>query len=225
MLCIPIMTETTEEALRQMPRCFALADLVELRIDAIINVDLDSLLSSPGGKVVVTNRKGDEGGRFSGNEEERVALLCKAVTLKADFVDIELSTDPKLISVLAETIRKHGRRTQLIVSHHDFTGTPPMDDLFRIVDKSYRCGADIVKVATYARSMDDTMTILNLISTIQRQNRSIIAFCMGETGKISRVVAPLLGSVMTFATSEKGAESAPGQLTIHEMKEIFRIVQ
>ena len=225
MLCIPIMTETTEEALRQMPRCFALADLVELRIDAIENVDLDSLLSSPGGKVVVTNRKGDEGGRFNENEENRVALLCKAVSLKADFVDIGLSTDPKLISVLAETIRKHGRRTQLIVSHHDFTGTPPMDDLFRIVDKSYRCGADIVKVATYARSMDDTMTILNLISTIQRQNRSIIAFCMGETGKISRVVAPLLGSVMTFATSEKGAESAPGQLTIHEMKEIFRIVQ
>lgn len=225
MLCIPIMAETTEETLRQMPLCFAMADLVELRIDAIRNVDLDSLLSSPRGTVVVTNRKADEGGCFIGNEEERVAILGKAIALKADFVDIELSTDPQLISQLAETIKKHGGLTQLIVSYHNFIATPQMDELFRICDESYRRGADIVKIVTYARSMDDNMTILNLICTIRRQNRNIIAFCMGETGKISRVVAPLLGSFITFATREKGAESAPGQLTVHEMKEIFRILQ
>lgn len=225
MLCIPIMTETNEEALRQMPLCLAMADLVELRIDAIRNVDLPSLLSSPGGKVVVTNRKRDEGGRYSGNEEERVALLCEAVALKADFVDIELSTDLQLISLLVETIKKHGGLTQLIVSYHNFIATPHMDELYRICDESYRCGADIVKVVTYARSMEDNLTILNLICTIQRQNRSIIAFCMGETGKISRVVTPLFGSFITFAARERGAESAPGQLTVNEMKEIFRILQ
>ena len=225
MICIPIMTETTEEALRQMPPCFAMADMVELRIDAIRDIDLPSLLSSPGGKVVVTNRKRDEGGQFSGNEEERIALLCEAVSLKADFVDIELSTDLQLISQLVETIKKHGGLTQLIVSYHNFIATPQMDELYRICDESYRCGADIVKIVTYARSLDDNLMILNLICTIHRQNRNIIAFCMGETGKISRVVTPLFGSFITFAAREKGAESAPGQLTVNEMKEIFRVLQ
>ncbi|HEU18084.1 MAG TPA: type I 3-dehydroquinate dehydratase [Deltaproteobacteria bacterium] len=224
-ICIPIMTETNEAALGQMPLCFAMADMVELRIDAIKNLDLPSLLSSPGGKVVVTNRKSDEGGWFSGNEEKRVALLCEAVSMKADFVDIELSTDPRLISLLVKTVKKYGGLTQLIVSHHDFTGTPQMDELFRIVDESYRRGADIVKIATYACSMKDNMTILNLIGIIRRRNRNIIAFCMGETGKISRIAAPMFGSFMTFAAREKGTESAPGQLTVHEIKEIFRILQ
>jgi 3-dehydroquinate dehydratase/shikimate dehydrogenase len=225
MICIPVMKETTEEALREMSRCFPMADLVELRIDVMTNVDLDVLLSSPGGKVVVTNRKSGEGGRFMGSEEERVALLCRAVSLKADFVDIEASTDPWLISTVVETIKEQGGLTQLIVSNHDFTGTPPIDDLVRIVEKSYRYGAHIVKVASWARSMDDIVAILNLLITMRRQNRNIIAFCMGDKGKISRVAAPLFGSFMTYAAREKGAESAPGQLTVEEIKEILRIVK
>ncbi|MBN2255748.1 MAG: type I 3-dehydroquinate dehydratase [Deltaproteobacteria bacterium] len=220
-----MMTKTTEDALREMPLCFVMADLVELRIDAITNVDLDALLSSPGGKVVVTNRRVEEGGRFRGSEEERVALLCRSVSLKADFVDIEASTDPRLISMVVETIKERGDTTQLIVSHHDFTGTPPMNDLVRIVEKSYRYGAHIAKVASWARSMDDIVAILNLLITVRRQNRNIIAFCMGDKGKISRVAAPLFGSFMTYAARERGAESAPGQLTVEEIKEILRIVK
>lgn len=219
------MTETTEEALREMPRCLAVADLVELRIDGITNVDLDVLLSSPGGRVVVTNRRVEEGGRFMGGEEERVALLCRAVSLKADYVDIEASTDPRLISIIVETIKEHGGTTQLIISHHDFTGTPPMKDLVDVVERSYRYGAHVAKIATWARSMDDIVAILNLLITVRRQSRNIIAFCMGDEGKISRVAAPLFGSFMTYAAREKGAESAPGQLTVGEIKEILRIVK
>jgi 3-dehydroquinate dehydratase/shikimate dehydrogenase len=225
MICIPVMKETTEEALREMPLCFVMADLVELRIDAITNVDLDVLLSSPGGKVVVTNRRAEEGGRFRGSEEERVALLCRAVELKAHFVDIEASTDPLLISAVVTAIKEQGGLTQLIVSHHDFTGTPPIDDLLRIVEKSYRFGAHIAKIATWARSTDDIMAILNLLIIMRRQSRNIIAFCMGEKGKISRVAAPLFGSLLTYAAREKGAESAPGQLTVEEVKEILRIMK
>jgi 3-dehydroquinate dehydratase type I len=85
-------------------------------------------------------------------------------------------------------------------------------------------GAGIVKIVTYARSVEDNLKILNLIPYSRRKKRQIIAFCMGKPGRISRVVAPLLGSYLSFASIERGYESAPGQMTIHEMKEIFRIL-
>ena len=60
---------------------------------------------------------------------------------------------------------------------------------------------------------------------MQKKGLKIIAFCMGEQGKISRVMAPLLGSYLTYASLNKGEESAPGQLTVKEIKEVFRILK
>jgi len=66
---------------------------------------------------------------------------------------------------------------------------------------------------------------MKLISYAKKTNRKIIALCMGEEGKISRIMAPYFGSYLSFASLERGAESAPGQLTVEEMREIFRILK
>jgi len=93
MICIPVVAATNEEAMKQMDKCFPLADVVELRIDFIGNVNLRKLLSAKAGKILVTARRKDEGGHFEGDEGKGFSLLSKAVTLRADFIDIELSTD------------------------------------------------------------------------------------------------------------------------------------
>jgi 3-dehydroquinate dehydratase type I len=85
-------------------------------------------------------------------------------------------------------------------------------------------GAHIVKICTYARAMEDNLQVLGLIPYARKKGRTIIAFCMGEKGRISRVMAPLLGSYLSYASLDKGSESAPGQLTIAEMREILRIL-
>jgi len=225
MICIPVIATTNEEAVEQMDKCFPLADVVELRIDFIRNANPGKLLSAKTGKILVTARKKDEGGNFEGDEKERFSLLSEAVTLRADFVDIELSTDETFTRKLLEDIRKHGDQTKLIVSHHDFNGTPSESKLQNILNECVGRGAHIVKIATFANSAEDNLKILKLISYAKKTNRKIIALCMGEKGKISRIMAPYFGSYLSFASLEKGAESAPGQLTIEEMKEIFRILK
>jgi len=225
MICIPVVAATNEEALGQRDKCFPLADVVELRIDFIRNANLGKLISAKRGKVLVTARKKDEGGNFEGDEKERLSLLGEAVALRADFIDIELSTDETFTRKLLEDIKKYGDQTKLIVSHHDFNGTPSESKLQSIFNKCVGRGAHIVKIATFANSAGDNLKILKLISYAKKANRKIIAFCMGEKGKISRIMAPYLGSYLSFASLEKGAESAPGQLTIEEMREIFRILK
>ena len=225
MICIPIVAATNEEALRQRDKCFPLADVVELRIDFIGNANLEKLLSTKNGKILVTARRKDEGGNFEGDEEKRFSLLSKAVTLRADFVDIELSTDETFTKKLLGDIKKHGDQTKLIVSHHDFKGTPSESKLQNIFNECVGRGAHIVKIATCANSAEDNLKILKLISYAKKTNRKIIGLCMGEKGKISRIMAPYFGSYLSFASLEKGAESAPGQLTVEEMREIFRILK
>jgi 3-dehydroquinate dehydratase type I len=227
MICIPIVARTTEEAVAQMAQSAALADILELRIDQIADVDLQRLMSVRGNGtlVLVTNRRRDEGGGFLGTERERVRLLLDAVALGADYVDIEARTERSLLKEFMTQIEKQGHRTQWIISTHDFSGTPPERTLRRRFNACRKLGADIVKIVTQAQTVEDNLKTLGLIPYARAHNQAIIALCMGEQGKISRVMAPLLGSSLSYASLEKGAESAPGQLTVAEMRQIYQILQ
>lgn len=222
MICIPIYAATADAAIEKIERAAPLADLVELRIDRIPGADLERLLNARRTPVIVTNRSRQEGGGFTGTEEERVELLREAVRLGADYVDIETATDPALKAGLREAIA--GTSVKLIVSWHDFSGTPPLDFLKAKLEE---CMADvpaIVKIVTHASDTADCLRTLELIPYARLRNQAIIAFCMGRRGKISRITAPLLGSVIAYASLEPEEASAPGQLTIHQMREIYRIM-
>ena len=224
MICIPIVAKTNEEALERMDASFPLADLVELRVDLIEEVDIERLLFAKKGPVIVTVRKREEGGGFAGGEKERIALLREAVRLEADLVDMELDTHTILAGGLLEEIQKRGGQTKLIVSHHDFNRTPSDRTLQGICNRCIGRSADIVKIATFANSMEDNIRILKLVGWAQRGGHPIIAHCMGEQGKASRVTAPLFGSYLSYASLQEGQESAPGQFTASEMQEIFRML-
>jgi 3-dehydroquinate dehydratase type I len=227
MICIPIVAKTTEEAVAHMAQSAAQADILELRIDQITDVDLPRLIGARGDEtlILVTNRRRDEGGGFPGTEGERVRLLLDAVALGADYVDIEARTERPLLKEFIAQIEKYGHRTQWIISMHDFSGTPSERALRKRFSACHKHGADIVKIVTYAHTVEDNLKTLALIPYARERNQAIIALCMGEQGKISRIMAPLLGSSLSYASLGKGAESAPGQLTVAEMRQIYQILQ
>ncbi|MEJ2067337.1 MAG: type I 3-dehydroquinate dehydratase, partial [Deltaproteobacteria bacterium] len=103
-------------------------------------------------------------------------------------------------------------------------GTPSDEALRKRFDACSRMGSDIVKIVTHAQAMEDNLRVLGLIPYARNKGRAIIALCMGEQGKISRVMAPLLGAYWSYASLEKGAESAPGQLTAEEMRLIYSLL-
>jgi 3-dehydroquinate dehydratase type I len=224
MICISIVPGTNEEALSLLGRALPAADLVELRIDRIDKPDLPLLLSAGKDRLLVTNRRRDEGGFFALDENRRMALLNEAVDLGAGIVDVEARTGPGAVNALAGAIREKGGKTRLIVSHHDMVGTPTKRTLEKRLKTCRLLGADIVKIVTRANAEEDNLRVLEIIPQALRMGQDIAAFCMGEKGRLSRVAAPLLGSCISYASLEEGAEAAPGQLTADQMRSVLRIL-
>lgn len=225
MICISIVPGTNEEALALLGRALPAADLVELRIDRIEKPDLPMLLYTGKKRILVTNRRRDEGGFFASCENRRMELLREAVALGARFVDIEARTGSAAVGRLGRAIRAKGGKTRLIVSHHDLSGTPSRQTLMKRYKDCRLLGADIVKIVTLANTVEDNLRVLEIIPQAQRMGQDVVAFCMGEKGRLSRVAAPLLGSCIHYASLEEGAESAPGQMTADRMRKILRLLE
>jgi 3-dehydroquinate dehydratase type I len=223
-ICVPISAASTAEALGKMEQGFGLADILEVRIDGIRKVDLKKLLAGRKGELIVTNRVKEEGGAFIGAEQERVALLTEAVALGSEYVDLEIRTEEALVLKLKKKIEAYHGRTRLILSYHNLERTPSLKDLRKKIEEGQKAGADIFKIVPLAKQMEDNLKVLSLIPYANKKGMQIIAFCMGEVGKISRIMAPLLGSYLSYASLTKGEESAPGQMTIGEFKQIFRML-
>ena len=96
---------------------------------------------------------------------------------------------------------------------------PLLDTLKEIVESELAAGADICKVVTTTRKFEDNLTILQLISEFPAQR--IVAFAMGDLGLTSRILCPLIGGDFTYASISEGKESAPGQITVKDLSQIY----
>jgi 3-dehydroquinate dehydratase type I len=143
--------------------------------------------------------------------------LLSAANAGFEYVDIELAT-PHLPQIVDELIATDVRP---VVSHHDFEGTPTALQLRRILKNEVANRAALCKIVTTAKSREDNITILNFLNRAGRRAR-IISFAMGDLGKPSRILSPLFGGFLTMASVEQAAETAPGQLTVIELKAIYR---
>jgi len=211
MICAPIMEKESRYVLKSAERAIDLgADILEFRIDTLENPDsseIQQLIIDIDHPIIATNRMKLEGGFFSGTEEERISILIKAAEY-ADIVDIELQTLDKLRGKVIKASKSN------IISYHDFKKTPTFEELLDVVKKEKEIG-DIAKFAVMANNYKDTLTVLKVLLEVQ----NTIGISMGEIGKYTRVVAPLFGSPITFASIDK--ESAPGQLDIETTRNIL----
>ena len=212
-LCVAITNNDVEAVKTVAP----LVDLFEVRIDLIAEgwQELTGHLAKPW---IACNRKTDEGGNWRGSEQERTAELLKAVELGANIVDIELST-PGVTGL----VRQIKGDAECLLSYHNLEGTPPLEEMKDIVRQQRHAGADICKVVTTARDLPDNVAVLELIREFP--DIRVVSFAMGWAGQLSRVLCPLVGGYYTYATVEKGKESAVGQLPAKVLREIYRLVK
>ncbi len=217
MICVPIVGPTMDRARKDLDACQKLADIIELRLDLIEDFDLPLLLKEAGKPCIVTNRCKMDGGQFAGTEEERVEILRRAIELNVDYIDIETSTPVPLL----KSVLENKGAVKVILSHHDFTRTP--DDLIPLYDLMRQMPADILKISTYANDINDNLTLFRLLARARKDEKPMIAFCMGEKGEISRILTVQQGGWLTFGSLETGKESAPGQITAGTLKHIYRV--
>ena len=195
MICIPITARSAEDTISEMVSASKYADIVELCIDYIPDLQnaltcIEKSLKNKTKPVIITNRPEREGGNFKGNEQDRLGLLQKAIELGADYVDVEY-----------DSIKQITRRdsSKIIISHHNFKETP--HNLNKIYNDICQHKPDIVKIVTYANDITDNIRIFELLKSAKVPT---ISFCMGELGYISRIFTSKFGGFLTFASLEKG---------------------
>jgi 3-dehydroquinate dehydratase/shikimate dehydrogenase len=181
------------------------ADLVELRLDTVSDPSAAAALAGRRKPVVVTCRSREQGGHFKGSEEERRTILSDALSLGAEYVDIEWRGG--CADLLAQT---GGRR--IVLSHHDFNGVP--GDLETLAQAMLSSGAEIVKLSVKASRLSDN---IRLRAIGQNTRVPMLLIGMGEAGLPSRVLASWMGSCWTYA----GDGVAPGQISVERMQREF----
>jgi 3-dehydroquinate dehydratase type I len=222
-ICLPVVEATVNRARGRYQRAARKGLWTEVRLDYLQEPapDLTRLFRNIPGPVIATNRWAAEGGRWTGTEADRLKLLSQALDLGVTGLDVELAADA---GFRREIAARRGQ-TRLILSWHDFTGTPDTAGLEAVLEEMLASEADVVKLVALAREPADNLRLLSLIPRAQAQGRDITAFCMGPVGKWSRIAAPLLGSWLTFAPFNKTGTSAPGQLTINDLKRVWNTLK
>lgn len=200
-------------------------DLVEWRLDAFIGNSRSNsiaegmrwLSTASRLPVLVTNRPVRMGGSFEGDEASRVQHLFRAGSAGADWIDLEADTPREMV----EAARGQGFR--ILLSHHDFSMTPERKTLRRMIEMMAAQGPHAIKLVTFAHAHDDNLRLLELIPFGRRElGIEVIAFCMGDTGRWSRVACLLLGSSWTYVQLPEQASAAPGQYTALQMRAFLR---
>lgn len=193
------------------------SDYVEVRFDYLDMLDIDKskpILKRYADRCVYTCRRPGEGGRFQGDEKDRERVLKKLAEQNPAYLDIELSTVNEK-PALADSLRSGG--SSLIVSWHNFSETPSLEILKSVQEDALGIG-DVAKIVTFAKGFKDNASVLSLYRSVEKER--LIAFCMGELGVVSRLVCPLIGSPLTYASLEND-KTAPGQIPVKEMKEFY----
>jgi 3-dehydroquinate dehydratase type I len=189
------------------------AGMIELRLDLIREHPSKLLPLIPKNiKTIVTCRGGVYGDR------EGMELLKDGILLGASFVDMEIETPAAQIELLKSTAREAG--CGIILSYHNFERTADREDLESLMIACYEKGADIAKIATQVNAPED---VRNLLSLYELPGKKVI-LGMGSMGRITRVTGPYLGAAFTFASVGEGGETAPGQLTVKQLNEIYKVI-
>ena len=138
--------------------------------------------------------------------------LTKAVEAGAAYLDLEMEAPAPMSKRLRKAAQENG--TIVIRSYHDFAGTPSREKLAETVSQCREFGAEVVKIVTTAQCEADVQTVLSLYEDFDR----LIAFCMGEAGRQSRLDCLAKGAPYTYAAFTEDEATAPGQWTNASME-------
>ncbi|CAG9466287.1 unnamed protein product [Pedinophyceae sp. YPF-701] len=224
-LTTSITAPTVEAALKEIPEAAAAgADIIELRLDLYADFKPQEHLATliqacqDQAKVpcIVTYRPVWEGGKYDGGEAQRLGALRYAAVLGARYVDVEF----KAATVFFAAPGMVPETTAIIVSSHNYEATPGAAELVELANAMWDAGADIVKIATTATDVADCR---NLFALLAARRGPTVALAMGERGVMTRILSGKYGGYLTFGAMGAGRESAPGQPTIGELRNMYRL--
>jgi len=216
--CVSIAEKTTQKVKHTLKIALKKSDFVEIRFDFLKVEQIPEaleLIKKDLNRIVCTLRPKTEGGVFSGNEKERVAILKLIAEYNPFLLDVEFSMlkkNAQLTKYLKST------KTKLLVSWHDFKKTPNTTELKKRISQMSKFSNN-VKIVSTAKTTEDATRMLELYAKKGKNN--LISFAMGDMGRISRILCLYLGSPYTYVSLGKAV--APGQFSVDEIKNIINL--
>ncbi len=228
MICTTIQNKTAEQILQALEQC----EMAEIRLDRceLNSREMGEVFSSDVPLVAtcriaeVKNEPSLQDLPETVREIKAVQLaekrLVKAIEAGARYVDVELEAPKQMSKAVRSAAHENG--TVFIRSYHDFEGTGSYEDLKRIVEKCLYHGADMVKIVTTAHAAEDMERVMRLYEwyrKLPQTHGGLIAFCMGEAGRQSRLECLKHGAPYTYAALTAEDAAAPGQWPAAQMAE------
>lgn len=221
MICTSLKCKSNIELKNKIKKAFDLgSDYVEIRLDYFKKIDMKifkKIIKPFINKCILTYRINN--GKSIKKIEEKRFFIEELLELKPAFIDIEEKYYKRMLDIID---RIKNENIQLIISWHNFNETPSINRLIKILERMKVYG-NLYKIVTTAKSINDNYKILNLYDYLNSNEKNkLIAFCMGEKGLISRILCVFAGAPFTYA-SLFNQKTAPGQLSIIEMRKIYEI--
>ncbi len=174
----------------------------------------DFIAAHPDCSILATCRRHQNQGRFNGSIEEQIRILNSAIEAGAHAVDVEIESAENAPMAL-EPLRS---RALLVVSYHNYSGTPAMEPILR---RMLRVSADAYKIVTTARKPSDNGRVLALAKLHSKKH--LILLAMQETGFPTRVLSTAYGGVYTYAAPLAAAGTASGQVSAKMLRSLYRV--
>ena len=185
-------------------------DLLEVRLDSVSLRSLPSTWPLP---VIATARHPEEGGQGDLSPIRRRHLLEAALPW-ASALDIELRSAREMAPVIASA-HQHGRT--VILSHHDFSGTPTLASLKKLTARAADQGADLFKMAALIEDQGDLRRLIEFQT--REQMIPVTAMGMGPAGRFSRIVLCGFGAPLCYGWL--GKPQVPGQWPALELADLL----
>ncbi|MDC0036330.1 type I 3-dehydroquinate dehydratase [Nitrosopumilus sp.] len=216
--CVSIAETSPKKIKLKLKEALKKSDYVEVRLDFLKKEQVPKaleIIKKDLKKIVCTLRPKTEGGKFEGNEKERISIIKLISEYNPYLLDVEYNTlkkNKELVKYLKST------KTKLLVSWHDFKKTPKTTELQNKIKQMSKFSSN-VKIVSTAKSTDDSTRMLELYS--KRGKNNLVSFAMGDLGKISRILCLYLGSPYTYVSLGKAV--APGQFSVDEVNKIINL--
>lgn len=232
-ICVPVLGRCEADILSSARTALdCRPDVVEWRMDWFDSVEQSGAVVSmlrqlravfSHTPLLCTFRSAKEGGQRELARNHYVDLLCRIIdTGDADLVDVELFSGSEAVEQVVTTAHQKGMA--VIGSSHDFSQTPPEEEIISRLEQMAVLGCDIAKIAVMPQTPRDVLTLLSATERMRAKHPEvpIITMSMGQLGLVSRLCGEVFGSSLTFGAA--GLASAPGQAPVEELRQILDLL-
>ena len=214
-ICVSILPKTVTEAQDLIKKAEDdRADLIEVRLDLLKESNaLSTLTSHSKTPLIATNRN------KATAQIDRAQMLLQVAKTGFEYVDLDIH-DTNIKENIKE-LQNLGAKP--IISFHNKNGPMALIELEKILKQEIENGAEVCKIVTTAQTFKDNLIMLDFVEKASLKAK-IVCFAMGDKGKISRLLSPVFGAYFTFAHLDGTSETAPGQMTIQQMRAAYGLL-